>query len=143
MTRLPLLRDDQVVPPEVVAAIRQRRGGQLLELDRLLLHSPAFAAGWNDFLGKVRTALQIEPIWRELAMCGVAVVNGAEYELTQHAPLFVRAGGSASSISCGILPALARSLKRIGWQYPFSQPSCPSSEYRYSIHSFAAFGCGA
>ena len=56
MTRLPLLRDDQVGPPEVVAAIRQRRGGQLLELDRLLLHSPAFAAGWNDFLGKVRAA---------------------------------------------------------------------------------------
>ena len=105
MTRLPLLRDDQVGPPEVVAAIRQRRGGQLLELDRLLLHSPAFAAGWNDFLGKVRTALQIEPLWRELAMCGVAVVNRAEYELTQHAPLYIGAGGT---------PAQVEALRRLG-----------------------------
>ena len=98
MTRLPLLRDDQVGPPELVAAIRTRRGGALLELDRLLLHSPAFAAGWNEFLGKVRTSLQIEPLWRELAMCGVAVLNGAEYELTQHAPLYQRAGGTAAQV---------------------------------------------
>ena len=47
MTRLPQLTDDQVGPPELVAAIRQRRGGHLLELDRLLLHSPAFATGWG------------------------------------------------------------------------------------------------
>src|SRR3990167_5642943 len=44
MPRLPLLTDDQVGPPDLVAAIRQRRGGDLLDLDRLLLHSPAFAA---------------------------------------------------------------------------------------------------
>ena len=55
MTRLPQLTDDQVGPPGLVAAIRQRRGGQLLELDRLLLHSPAFATGWGELMGRVRS----------------------------------------------------------------------------------------
>ena len=33
-TRLPLLTDAQVGPPDLVAAIRQRRGGDLIDLDR-------------------------------------------------------------------------------------------------------------
>ena len=98
-TRLPQLRDDQVGPPELVAAIRARRGGQLLELDRLLLHSPAFAAGWSEFMGRVRTALSVPPLWRELAMCGVAVLTGAEYEMHHHAPLLLQAGGSQAQIA--------------------------------------------
>ena len=98
-TRLPQLRDDQVGPPELVAAIRARRGGQLLELDRLLLHSPAFAAGWGELMGRVRTALSVPPLWRELAMCGVAVLTGAEYEMHHHAPLLLQAGGSAAQIA--------------------------------------------
>ena len=55
-TRLPLLADSQVGPPDVVAAIRARRGGALLDLDRLLLHSPPFAAGWGELMGRVRGA---------------------------------------------------------------------------------------
>jgi alkylhydroperoxidase family enzyme len=31
-------------------------------------------------------------------MCGVAVLNGAEYELTQHAPLYQRAGGTGAQV---------------------------------------------
>jgi hypothetical protein len=61
-TRLPLLTDAQVGPPDLVAAIRQRRGGDLIDLDRLLLHSPAFAEGWNAFMGRVRTALTVPPL---------------------------------------------------------------------------------
>ena len=99
MTRLPLLTDDQVGPPDLVAAIRQRRGGDLLELDRLLLHSPAFATGWNEFMGRVRGGLSLSPLLRELAMCGVAVLNGADYEMHQHAPLYLAAGGTADQVA--------------------------------------------
>jgi alkylhydroperoxidase family enzyme len=99
VTRLPLLRDDQVGPPDLVAAIRQRRSGELLDLDRLLLHSPAFAMGWNELMGRVRTALNLKPLWREAAMCGVAVLTGAAFEMHHHAPLYLQAGGTEAQLA--------------------------------------------
>ena len=36
MPRLPYLDDDQVGPADLVAAVRKRRGGELLALDRML-----------------------------------------------------------------------------------------------------------
>lgn len=98
-TRLPLLTDDQVGPPDLVAAIRQRRGGALIDLDRLLLHSPAFAAGWNVFMGAVRNALTLPPLLRELAMCGVAGLNGADFEMHHHAPLYLAAGATEAQLA--------------------------------------------
>ena len=97
-TRLPLLSDAQVGPPDLVAAIRARRGGGLLDLDRLLLHSPAFATGWGELMGRVRGALEVPPLLRELAMCGVAALTGAEFELFHHAPLYLKAGGSPAQL---------------------------------------------
>ena len=99
MTRLPLLTDDQVGPPDLVAAIRQRRGGALIDLDRLLLHSPVFAAGWGEFMGRVRTALAVPPLLRELAMCGVATLNRADFEMHHHAPLYLAAGATAAQLA--------------------------------------------
>lgn len=81
-------------PVELVTAIRKRRGGQLINLDRMLLHSVPFARGWNQFLGEVRNNLSLDPKLREIAMCGVAVLNGAEYEFFHHAPVFLEAGGT-------------------------------------------------
>ncbi|WP_321370487.1 carboxymuconolactone decarboxylase family protein [uncultured Desulfuromusa sp.] len=85
-------------PPELVAAIRSRRGGTLLNLDRMLLHSPAFAAGWNSFLGTVRDHLDIPPKLCELAICTVAVLNEADYEFIQHSPEFLKAGGTVEQL---------------------------------------------
>ncbi len=98
-TRLPLLTDAQVGPPDLVAAIRQRRGGDLIDLDRLLLHSPAFAQGWNEFMGRVRTALGVPPLLKELAMCGVAALNGADFEMHHHAPLYLAAGATDAQLA--------------------------------------------
>lgn len=98
-TRLPLLTDAQVGPPDLVAAIRRRRGGELIDLDRLLLHSPAFALGWNEFMGRVRTALDVPPLLKELAMCGVAALNGAEFEMHHHAPLYLAAGATEAQLA--------------------------------------------
>lgn len=99
MPRLPYITDRQAGDTPLVTAIRQRRGGELLNLDRLLLYSPAFAQGWNALLGAVRTQLSVAPKLRELAMCVVAVLNGAEYEYVHHAPEFVRAGGREEQIA--------------------------------------------
>ncbi len=98
-TRLPLLPADLQEPAELVQTIRRRRGGELLELDRLLLYSAPLAAGWNTFLGNVRTHFAIPQLYRELAMCTVAVVNEANYELEQHAPIYIKCGGSEQKVT--------------------------------------------
>ena len=98
MPHIPYLSADIDSPEELVTSIRSRRGGRLLNLDRMLLHSPPFAKGWNDFLREVRGGLSLEPKLRELAICGVAVLNGAEYEFHHHAPEFIKAGGTAAQV---------------------------------------------
>ena len=89
---------DLAEPAELVAAIRQRRGGQFINLDRMLLHSTPIAEGWNHFVGEIRNNLSLDPKLRELAMCGVAVLNGAEYEFFHHAPPFMNAGGTDEQV---------------------------------------------
>ena len=91
MPNIPYITDtdieQQAVPADLVDAIRARRtSGCLLNLDRMLLHSPPFARGWNIYLGAIRKDLDVSPLLRELAICAVAKLNRAEYEWIQHAP---------------------------------------------------------
>lgn len=92
--RIPLLPIDLAEPADLVHAIRKRRGGQLIELDRLLLYSQPLSEGWNHFLGNIREHFSVPQQLRELSMCTVAVLNNAEYEFSQHAPLYIKFGGS-------------------------------------------------
>jgi alkylhydroperoxidase family enzyme len=96
--RIPPVPDAQLGPIDVVTAIRKRRGGGLLNLDRMLLNSPPFAVGWNTFLGAVRNALSLDARLRELAICAVAVLNRADYELLQHAPELLAVGGTQAQL---------------------------------------------
>ena len=98
MPRVPYQPSDIAEPKDLVASIRARRGGSLLNLDRMLLHSPAFAKGWNAMLREVRQELSLSPKLRELAICLVAVLNGAEYEFYHHAPEFLKAGGTQAQV---------------------------------------------
>lgn len=95
---IPILPEDLREPESLVAAIRARRGGRLLKLDRMLLHSPPLAEGWNVFLGKVRSELSVPIQHRELVMCAVAVLNGASFEFEQHAPIFIASGGTPTQV---------------------------------------------
>jgi len=104
MPRIPYKTDAEAGPPELVASIRKRRGGRLGALDRILLHSPPFATGWGELLGRVRGELELPMPQRELAMCAVAVLNGAEYEMHHHGPIF---------LSCGGTPAQLDALRRL------------------------------
>ena len=98
MPRIPYVPADIAEPREIVDAIRARRGGTLLDLDRMLLNSPALAAGWNTYLGAVRNQLSLSPKLRELAICGVAILNRAEYEFRQHSPHFLKGGGTPAQL---------------------------------------------
>jgi alkylhydroperoxidase family enzyme len=98
MRLIPYQPHDIDEPHDLVAAIRARRGGALLNLDRMLLHSPALARGWNGYLRAVRTELEVSPRLRELAICVVAILTGADYEFGQHGPEFLKAGGTARQL---------------------------------------------
>lgn len=97
--RVPLWTPEQLRrDPALVAAIEQRRGGQLLNLDRMLLWSEPLARSWNVFLKTLRQELSLSPKLRELAICVVARATGADYEFHHHAPVFQQAGGSPAQI---------------------------------------------
>lgn len=72
--------------------IRNRRGGILTPLDKLLSHNDALAAGWNSLLGAVRQEFSIRDDIRELIILRVAVLNDAQYEWAAHVDLGVRFG---------------------------------------------------
>ena len=84
-------------PADLVDAIRARRGGALINLDRALLWSEPLARGWNVYLKAVRS---------ELPTSTVALLPGAEYEYAHHAPDFMKAGGTQDE-----LDALNRHVK--------------------------------
>ena len=85
-------------PDDLVQAITQRRGGELLNLDRALLWSEPLARGWNVYLKAVRTELPTSRKLRELAICTVALLTGAHYEYHHHAPDFLAAGGNQTEL---------------------------------------------
>ena len=113
MPAIPYVLAPQPGESELVDAIRARRGGRLLNLDRMLLHSPPFAAGWNGFLREVRQHLSLDARLRELAICHIALLNQATYEFEQHAPEFLSAGGAAAALSR--LQADAEHLQHPDW----------------------------
>jgi AhpD family alkylhydroperoxidase len=100
MTRIPLVTGDTPgVDAELVRAIALRRGGELLELDRLLLHSTPVARGWNAYMGAIRGACVLNGALRELAILLVARLNRAPYEFAQHAPVALREGVTPAQIA--------------------------------------------
>jgi alkylhydroperoxidase family enzyme len=103
-------------PQDLVDAIVARRGGALLNLDRALLWSEPLARGWNFYLKNVRTGLSASRKLRELGICTVALLTGADYEYRHHAPDYLQAGGSQAELDAlrsfaanprGSLPAQA------------------------------------
>ena len=94
MKELSLLPSDHNDPVLICQAIRSRRGGRLNKLDRMLLHSPVLAEGWNFFFQKLREETILPAKLREMAICVVAVINEASYEFEAHAPLLREAGAN-------------------------------------------------
>ncbi|KAL1297265.1 hypothetical protein AAFC00_004824 [Neodothiora populina] len=76
----------------VVERVKERRGGNLIALDRALLNAPPVADGWNSFLDSIRTKTTIPDSIRELAICRIAVLNKAWYEWDAHLPILEATG---------------------------------------------------
>ncbi len=97
-------------PTDLVKAIAARRGGSLINLDKALLWSEPLARGWNVYLKAVRTELPTSRKLRELGICTVALLTGADYEYKHHAPDFLAAGGRQAELDAlnGLVKADAR-----------------------------------
>jgi alkylhydroperoxidase family enzyme len=72
--------------------IKAERGGKVLNLYRMLLHSPPVADGWRSFLTAIRQQCRLPGRYRELAILRVAVLNGADYEFNAHVPFALKEG---------------------------------------------------
>lgn len=103
-------------PQDLVDAILARRGGTMINLDKALLWSEPLARAWNIYLGAVRTGLPTSRKLRELGICTVALLTGADYEYRHHAPDFLAAGGSQSELDA--LQALVRNDARQTTAHP-------------------------
>lgn len=83
----------------ILAGVQARRApNPLLPLDLTLLHSFPVTDGWNSFIGAIRTRTSLSTVVRELAICRVAMVNGALFEWEQHAPLLQEGGLSEEAL---------------------------------------------
>ncbi|KAJ5367681.1 hypothetical protein N7541_001622 [Penicillium brevicompactum] len=101
--RLPYVPDPpQTNTPDearILASVQERRApNPLLPLDLALLHSYPVTEGWNSFIGAIRTRTSLSTVIRELAICRVAVINGALFEWEQHAPLLKEGGLSEEAL---------------------------------------------
>jgi alkylhydroperoxidase family enzyme len=76
----------------LVDTIKAERGGKLINLYAMLLHSAPVADGWRAFLTAIRQQCSLSGRLRELVVMRIAVLNGAEYEFRVHIPFALEEG---------------------------------------------------
>ncbi len=94
MARIPLIEEAE--HPElaaVIGPIKAGRRGGLLNVYKLLLHSPALAQTWFDHNGAVRWKTVLSGRLREIVIIRVAYLNGVDYVIAQHVPGLALAEG--------------------------------------------------
>jgi alkylhydroperoxidase family enzyme len=103
MARVPLIEErDHPELAESVARIKGARGGRLINIYRLMLHSPALANAWFDLNQAVRYGTEIDGQCRELAVIRVAILNNVEYVVNAHGPTY--------ALKEGLTPAQVEAL---------------------------------
>ncbi|MEA2979441.1 MAG: hypothetical protein QOF09_1264, partial [Alphaproteobacteria bacterium] len=74
--------------PELVGEIAKIKGGRgaLINIYKLLLHSPAVCMNWFEHIGAIRWKTKLTPRLREIAIVRVAQSAKYAYALQQHIP---------------------------------------------------------
>jgi AhpD family alkylhydroperoxidase len=89
MARVALIEErDHPELAESITRIKGARGGRLINIYRLMLHSPVLAAAWFDLNQAVRYGTEIDGQSRELAVIRVAILNNVEYVIRAHGPAY-------------------------------------------------------
>lgn len=73
---------------ELIAKIRGARGGRLLNIYRMMLHSPPLASAWFELNQAVRYQTEVDGQSRELVVIRVAILNRVDYILRAHGPAY-------------------------------------------------------
>jgi len=92
MARIPYADTADTAIAELAEQIQRERGGKVLNLYRMLLHSPPVARGWLNLFTAIRQQAKLGGRYRELAIMRIAVLNGADYEFKQHVPYALKEG---------------------------------------------------
>ena len=71
---------------EPIGTIRAGRRGSLLNLYKLLLHSPPLALSWLDLISTARFKSALDGRLREIVIIRVGYLNNTEYVIKQHVP---------------------------------------------------------
>ena len=87
MARVSLINEqDHPELEPLIGRIKGRRRGLLLNLYRMLLHSPPVAERWFEQNNAIRWETQIDGKLRELAIIRVGAINRAAYVFKAHVP---------------------------------------------------------
>lgn len=93
MARLPYIDEANPALAALIAKLKGARGGRLLNLYRMLLHSPSIADAWQAFNNAIRFQSHLDEQTRELAIMRVAQLTGADYQYQIHASRYAPAVG--------------------------------------------------
>ena len=103
MARVRLIdENDAVEHSDLIRKIKGARGGRLINIYRLMIHSPTLASAWFDLNQAVRYGTEIDGQSREIAVIRVAVLNDIEYVLRAHGPAY--------ALKEGLTPAQVEAL---------------------------------
>jgi alkylhydroperoxidase family enzyme len=87
MARVALVEEtDHPELAERIAVLKHGRRGRLINVYRLLLHSPDLAIAWFGLLNAVRFGTALSDLVREIVIVRIAYLNAAAYVLAQHVP---------------------------------------------------------
>jgi alkylhydroperoxidase family enzyme len=85
-----------------IRALKERisaeRGGKMLHIYRMLLHSPAVSEGWLSLMTAIRQRCVLAGNHRELIIMRIAQLNGATYEAEQHRAFALQEGVSEAQL---------------------------------------------
>ena len=93
MARVPLIGEERSDLAPFIARVKAERG-KLINLYRVLMNSPAIAAGWLDFNTIVRYKTTLDAALREMIILRVSILTGAEYQARIH--------GSSHALQAGL-----------------------------------------
>ncbi len=82
----------------MVEQIRKERGGRSPHLFHMQLYNPAIADGWLRLGTAIRFKSELDAATRELAICLIARITGAEYEWRAHRAIAAKEGISESQL---------------------------------------------
>ncbi|MGH6671654.1 MAG: carboxymuconolactone decarboxylase family protein [Xanthobacteraceae bacterium] len=71
---------------ELIGRVRAGRRGTLINVYKLLLHTPPLAASWLDLISTARFKVELDGRLREIAIIRVGYLNRTDYVVNQHVP---------------------------------------------------------